>query len=267
MVCPGQLSVQIEGVMKGTKEWFATWFDTDEYHTLYGDRDTKEAEDFVNKLIEYFELKPPCKILDAGCGAGRHVHSWAQQGFEAVGFDLSSNSIEKARKRAEELNLLNAQFEVHDLRKFYELEKWQERFQIVTNLFTSFGYFPEEADHIDVVRGFSQSLELGGVLILDYINTPYSAKRLVPSEVQTVESINFNIKREVKDGFFTKSISFSHSGQPAQTHTELVKAWSTEDLIELLSSVGLHVKLVFGDYKLNIYHEDSPRMILIAEKK
>ena len=50
--------------MKETKEWFANWFDTDEYHTLYGHRDSKEAEDFVNRIIKKF-LLTPCKILDA----------------------------------------------------------------------------------------------------------------------------------------------------------------------------------------------------------
>ena len=67
---------QIEVAMKGTKEWFETWFDTNEYHALYGHRDSKEADDFVKKLIDRFQLQP-CNVLDAGCGAGRHVHSWA----------------------------------------------------------------------------------------------------------------------------------------------------------------------------------------------
>ena len=266
MEIPGQLSVQIEVVMKGTKEWFATWFDTTEYHTLYGHRDSIEAEDFIKTLIEKFELKPPCQILDAGCGAGRHVHSWAKHGFEATGFDLSTNSIEIARDKAEISNLHKAQFEVHDLRKLHEIADWQGRFNILTNLFTSFGYFPVESDHKDVVKGFSHSLENGGMLILDYINSTYSAKRIVPSEVQTKDNITFNIKREIKDGFFTKTISYCLPGKPSQTHTELVKAWSPEELIALLSSVGLQVKFIYGDYQLNNYHEDSPRMILIAEK-
>ena len=251
--------------MRETKEWFATWFDTNEYHTLYGHRDSKEAGDFVNRLVDRFKLEP-YSVLDAGCGAGRHVHSWVAIGFEATGFDLSSNSIDLAREKAIELNLSSAEFEVHDLRKLHEIEKWKSGFQIVTNLFTSFGYFPVESDHKDVVRGFAYALKTDGILVLDYINTPYSLKRLVANEVQTKDNISFNIKREIKDGFFTKSITYSLPGEAAQTHTELVKAWSPEGLTELLSSVGLQVKSIFGDYDLNDYHEDSPRMILIAEK-
>jgi hypothetical protein len=137
----------------------------------------------------------------------------------------------------------------------------------VTNLFTSFGYFPVESDHKDVVMGFANALKIGGTLVLDYINTPYSKKRLIPNEVQTKDNISFIINREIRGGFFTKSITYSLPGEEPQTHTELVKAWSSEGLTELLSSVGLQVKSILGDYDLNEYHEDSPRMILIAEKK
>ena len=252
--------------MKETEDWFAVWFDTKEYHTLYGHRDAKEAEDFVKKLIEKFNLNP-CKVLDAGCGSGRHVHCWSQNGFESTGFDLSPNSIKLATAKAIEMKLENFKFEIHDLREIYKIKKWEGRFRIVTNLFTSFGYFSEEIDHKNVVKGFSHALGEEGLLVLDYINTSYSLKRLVPFEVQTKEDIQFTINRELKDGFFKKTISYNLSDNQLQTHTELVKAWSSEDLIQLLSSLGLHVKLIFGDYNLNSFHEDSPRMILIAEKK
>ena len=96
--------------MKETEDWFAVWFDTNEYQTLYGHRDAKEAEEFVKNLIEKFNLEP-CKVLDAACGAGRHVHSWAKYGFESTGFDLSPNSIKLAIKKADENGLKNFQFD------------------------------------------------------------------------------------------------------------------------------------------------------------
>jgi len=135
----------------------------------------------------------------------------------------------------------------------------------VTNLFTSFGYFPDETDHTDVVEGFANALKVGGVLVLDYINAKYSEKRLVSSETQTRDGIHFGITRKFVNGFFTKTISF-HNPTP-ESHTELVKAWSAEELSKLLTSVGLHVNNIYGDYSFTDYTEDSPRMILIAEKK
>ena len=249
--------------MKETKEWFEVWFDTDEYHTLYGHRDTNEALTFVGQLVQTLSINP-CKILDAGCGAGRHVHVWSKMGFQAHGFDLSPNSINLAIKTAYEQNL-DSKFSVLDLRKLKDQKGFKNQYDIVTNLFTSFGYFPNESEHIDVVEGFAYSLKVGGMLVLDYINAPYSKKRLVVHETIIKGNTHFEITRNFKDGFFAKTISYNDP--KSQTHTELVKAWSPQELSNLLTSVGLHVKHIYGDYSLNDYHEDSPRMILIAEKK
>ena len=250
--------------MKETKPWFEVWFDTNEYHTLYGHRDEKEAYSFIETLIENLKFSP-CKVLDAGCGSGRHVFAWAEHGFDAHGFDLSKNSIFLANKNAE--GIINASFSVLDLRKLKDNIESQGKYDIVTNLFTTFGYFPNENDHLDVVEGFSKALKNGGILVLDYINTEYSKKRMVNSESQIKDRIEFHIKRKFENGFFKKSISYTKPNGSTELHTELVKAWDSDELSELLYSVGLQVKIIKGDYDFSEYHNDSPRMILIAEKK
>ena len=265
MVCLDQRLAQIKVAMKETKAWFEEWFNTPEYHTLYGHRDEAEADDFVDSICKELELSY-CNVLDAGCGAGRHVHAWARRGYDATGFDLSKNSILKAKNRAEQRDLHNAEFHVLDLRKLKDYGPWKESYDLVTNLFTSFGYFLDEQDHIDVVKGFAHSLKDGGVLILDYLNPKYSEARLVASEVVVKKDLEFQISRKIENGFFTKTISYTSPDLEECSHTELVKAWSVSELSELLSSVGLQVKSVVGDYDFSEYSEDTPRMILIAEK-
>ena len=250
--------------MKEIKPWFEVWFDTIEYHTLYGHRDEKEAYSFIESLIENLSCSP-CKVLDAGCGTGRHVFAWAKHGFDTHGFDLSKNSIFLAKKNAELID--NASFSVLDLRKLKDNIECHGKYDIVTNLFTSFGYFPNENDHSDVVEGFAKALKNGGVLVMDYINTEYSKKRMVSSETQIRDRIEFHIERKFENGFFKKSISYTKLNGSNELHTELVKAWDSDELSELLFSVGLHVKTIKGDYDFSEYHYDSPRMILIAEKK
>ena len=252
--------------MRETNEWFALWFNTPEYHTLYGHRDENEAREFINNLISKF-FPNPCRVLDAGCGAGRHVHSWSLKGFDAVGFDLSNNSIESAIKRARDLGVAsNSSFEVLDLRDLKDSLIHESSFDVVTNLFTSFGYFPEKQDHIDVVKGFAHALKTGGTLVFDYLNATYSAVRIVESETVTKSNVQFNINRKLENGFFKKTISYLNNNGKNETHTELVKAWSLQELTELLSSVGLQFKTVLGDYDLSEYQSDSPRLLIIAEK-
>jgi ubiquinone/menaquinone biosynthesis C-methylase UbiE len=51
-------------------EWFKDWFDSPYYHILYKNRDHQEAEQFVNKLIEFLNPSKGSSILDVACGKG-----------------------------------------------------------------------------------------------------------------------------------------------------------------------------------------------------
>tara|TARA_Y100001954_G_C15809993_1_gene604662 strand:- start:2589 stop:3341 length:753 start_codon:yes stop_codon:yes gene_type:complete len=250
--------------MKETKPWFEVWFDTNEYHVLYGHRDEKEANIFIEALIQNLQLTP-CKVLDTCCGSGRHVFSWANHGFDAHGFDLSQNSISKANARGKSIK--NVSFSNLDLRKLKDHIESKESYDIVTNLFTSFGYFQNENDHSDVIKGFLYVLKSGGILILDYINSAFSKKNMIASEIQIRNDIEFHIERKFKNGFFMKSVSYTKSNGRKEIHTELVKSWESNDLCELLSSLGFKVKTIKGDYDFSEYHDESPRMIIIAEKQ
>ena len=48
------------------------WFDTKFYHILYKNRDYKEAELFIENLIDKLKIKKNSKVLDLACGRGRH---------------------------------------------------------------------------------------------------------------------------------------------------------------------------------------------------
>jgi len=52
---------------------------------------------FVNK-IEYLKYKKVKNILDAGCGDGRNLSAFAQEGFDVMGFDVSSLAIKKCNR-------------------------------------------------------------------------------------------------------------------------------------------------------------------------
>ena len=249
---------------KTNNEWFAKWFDTKEYHILYGDRDDNEAGELVERLHDKYGGKLTT-ILDAGCGAGRHVLAWSKLGYSVKGFDLSPESIEIAKNKSRKQDL-EAEFKILDMRALLAEKEWSGAFDLVTNLFTSFGYFENKEDHENVVRGFSHALCPGGLLVMDYLNVNYSKINMVPEE--TIEKGNhvFTIKRRLFDGYFQKSISYFDEKGGRQTHIEQVRAWTSTELIELLLNFGLRVDNVYGDYELGEHTDDSPRCILVATK-
>ena len=249
---------------KTNNEWFERWFDTKEYHILYGDRDDNEAGVLVEKLHEKYGGNLT-HILDAGCGAGRHVLAWSKLGYTVKGFDLSPESIETAKLKSRKLNL-SAEFKILDMRSLLAEKEWAGAFDLVTNLFTSFGYFENTEDHENVVQGFAHALIPGGLLVMDYLNFNYSKTNMVPEETIEKGDHVFTIKRRLFDGYFQKSISYSDETGGRQTHIEQVRAWTATELIEMLLNFGLQVDNVYGDYELGEHTNISPRCILVARK-
>jgi len=239
---------------KSTENWFASWFDTPYYHILYKERDEAEAQHFMDNLTHYLNLPEDAKILDLACGKGRHSMYLNTLGFDVTGADLSENSIAEASVAAND----KLHFKVHDMRLPFE-----EKFDAVFNLFTSFGYFENDEDNLTTLKAIHDSLSEYGFAVIDFMNANYVINNLVPEEVKTVEGIDFHIKRYVKDHHIYKEIDFEDKGQKFH-FTEKVKALTLSDFEQMMEEAGIYLLDVFGDYKLRkFYKNDSERLIMI----
>ncbi len=241
------------------EEWFASWFDTEWYHILYKDRDLKEAKQFISRLVEELALPISSRLLDAACGAGRHSLQLNSYGYKVHGFDLSTESINKA-KAYENPNL---EFSVADLRTFSS----KDSFDAIFSFFTSFGYFENHSDSIDVLNSFRKVLAPGGIVLIDFMNSSKNIANLVSSEVKSVDEIDFKITREVLDSRIVKSIEFEDKGKKHSFY-EKVSAYTLEDFENMLDEAGLAIKKLYGSYLLDDFSEDSSsRLIILAEQK
>jgi SAM-dependent methyltransferase len=241
-------------------EWFASWFDSPHYHQLYAHRDEAEAARFIDALVARVRPREGARVLDLGCGAGRHARRLAAKGFKVTGIDLSASSIAEAKK-SERPHL---RFRRQDMRAPFG----NRSFDYVFNLFTSFGYFEEDREHEAVVRNMAQALSDGGRLVLDYLNAHYAEAHLTPSEEQVLDGTVCRISRWVDDRFFVKRIVLDdgRAGAPAQ-HVERVARFTLRDFDRMFATSGLTIEEIYGDYQLGAFHaETSPRLILVARK-
>ena len=243
-----------ENQLKSTENWYTSWFDTPYYHILYKDRNYREAQVFMDNLSHYLNLPEKAKVLDLACGKGRHSIYLNQLGFTVLGADLSENSIAEANKNTNE----TLHFKVHDMR-----EPFEEKFDAIFNLFTSFGYFENDEDNLTTLKAIKESLSEYGFAVIDFMNVAQVLETLVPEETKTVEGIDFHIKRYLKDGHIYKEIDFEDKGQKFH-FTEKVKALTLRDFEELMEEAGIYLLDIFGDYKLKKFHKtDSERLIMI----
>jgi SAM-dependent methyltransferase len=240
------------------QEWFKNWFDSPYYPVLYNHRNMQEAQQFIDKLVSFLldkqHITQNCTWLDTACGAGRHAIYLAQKGFQVTGTDLSPNSIAKAIINSQ--GLPNVRFSVLDIRI-----PLHEYFDVVSNLFTSFGYFEEDKDNFQVLKNLvTQSKNL---VVLDYFNADYVVKNLVTEEQMQKQGIIFYIKREIIQNTVLKTISFEDKGI-AYTYQEQVKLYTPKQLTDFFEQAGAEVIAQWGNYNMNT---EGNRCIIVTKVK
>ncbi|PZD77028.1 bifunctional 2-polyprenyl-6-hydroxyphenol methylase/3-demethylubiquinol 3-O-methyltransferase UbiG [Mesonia sp. K7] len=241
---------------KEPSKWYASWFNTPYYHILYKDRDYAEAQLFMRNLTKFLKLPQHSTILDLACGKGRHSVYLHELGYDVTGVDLSENSIASA-KAYEKPGL---HFEVHDMSV-----PMVQAFDLVVNLFTSFGYFENEEDNYNTIKAIKQNLKPNGFGVIDFMNVKKVMNNLVAQETKTVGNIDFHIRRSIENGFIYKEINFEDNQQNF-SFTEKVKALCLEDFKSYFEQAGITLKHTFGDYHLNNFEEESSdRLILVFQ--
>jgi SAM-dependent methyltransferase len=239
-------------------KWYESWFDSPYYHILYEHRDATEARQLIDRLLDFLQPPPGAQVLDVACGRGRHAVYLNSKGFDVTGFDLSEQNI--AFDRRFESPTLH--FFIHDMRRIFR----RDAFDVVLNLFSSFGYFETEQEHADALASHGAALRSGGRLVLDYMNSDYIAGCMKEHESKTVEGITFHISRCLEKEFVVKSIAFTAGGRP-QRFAEKLRLFSLDDFERMLGQTGLRLERVFGNYRLEPFAaQTSERMILVAAK-
>jgi hypothetical protein len=140
---------------------------------------------------------------------------------------------------------------------------YHKQFDAVFNLFTSFGYFEDDADNLKTIEAIKADLNADGFGVIDFMNSEFVIDNLVPEEVKTVDGIDFNLKRYVENGYIIKDITFTADGK-VYHFKERVRGFTLADFEELFEQAGVYLLDVFGDYKLRKFSaKTSERLIMI----
>lgn len=241
------------------KEWFSSWFDTPYYHTLYKNRDYEEASLFIDNVSNFLKIKQSTVCWDLCCGKGRHSIYLNKKGFRVIGTDLSEQSICEANESANE----TLEFYQHDMRKLFRTNY----FEVVFNLFTSFGYFEKIEDDLHVFDSVQKALKSNGLFVFDYLNSEYVKSMIVERDSKTIDGITFNISKKIENNTIIKSIDFTDKGESFHFE-ERVKLFDKTYFEDLAKECNLTILNTFGNYQLQEFDVNiSPRLILVLQKK
>ncbi len=130
----------------------------------------------IDFLVDALGLEPGMRVLDVGCGPGRHSLELARRGIVAHGIDLSGTFVELARQAATPDNL-PATFEVADVRYFDTAGNFDALICLCQGGFGLLG----GAEDSDLLRGFASHCAPGGRISISAFSA-YFAVRWIESD-------------------------------------------------------------------------------------
>lgn len=243
--------------------WYRDWFRDSNYLTVYQHRDTQEAEHMLALIEQIIGDKKDARILDIGCGSGRHSLSLAKLGYSHItGIDLSPTLLEVARQAAAEEGL-HIRFEQHDMRDIPN--EWQ--FDVVINLFTSFGYFETDQENQEVIEGMSRVLVAGGWLVMDFFNSNWLRHNLISHDERIMpDGRRLEQARWIEKGRVEKRLLLRSTSEAVE-FVESVRMFTLEDFRRMFAESGLRIKHLFGGYDGSEFNEStSQRLIMFAQR-
>lgn len=236
-------------------DWFEEWFGED-YLSIYEHRDETEAEHAIELVGGFMAGREIRSVLDLGCGAGRHSKVLCERWW-TVGLDLSAALLKIARRESPEAPYVRA-----DMR---ELPFASESFDLVVNLFTSFGYFEDDRESERVLSCLCSVLRRGGTLVIDFLNAARVRRELIPYDERVANEITIEQSRAISpdDRFVEKTIRLRGGDKE---YIERVRLLTAVDLERMLKAAGFNVVARVGDYGGGDWSEASPRTILFARR-
>jgi len=251
------------------KQWYEKLFEN------YGEKYDKEIFtqgtigecDFIEKELNFDKS---LKILDVGCGTGRHSIELSNRGYLITGIDLSEAQLEKAREKAK-VNNLDIHFLKHDARNL----PFENQFDVAIMLCE--GGFPlMETDEMnfEILKNVAKSLKPSAKFIFTTLNglfpiyhsiNDFHGANIQDGAHYKSETFNLMTFRDFNITTFTDDDGNEHKLECNERY------YVPSEITWLLKSLGFKKIEIFGA-KIGAYSRDDMlrtedyEMLVVAEK-
>lgn len=229
---------------------------------LFNQQRQSRARAEVDRVEKLLQIEEQARILDLCCGSGRHSLELSQRGFDVVGVDRTTAYIEKARLEAEKRGL-DAAFVVGDMREYCA----PNSFDIVMNLFGSFGYFEDPGDDRKVLENMYASLRAGGRFLIETQGKEILARDFQEKDWGEEGDLLVLSEKKVSQNWGcieTRWIVIR--GTERFEHQVSVRSYSAVELSSLLASCGFPKVRVYGSLDGTKYDQAAQRLVVVGYK-
>jgi SAM-dependent methyltransferase len=213
---------------------------------------TKGTVQEVDHIVDALGLSAGDRVLDVGCGPGRHAHELARRGIAVHGIDISNRFVEIARAEAPD----GATFERLDARSL----PFDGEFDAVVCLCQgAFGLMTASGEDDVVVDGMARALRPGGRLALSAFSSYFVVKYHDEATFDADTGVSHE-RTEIR----------SEAGTP-KTVDLWTGCYTPRELRLLLSSHGFDVESVSsvepGAYGSEAPSIESPEFLVVAVRR
>jgi SAM-dependent methyltransferase len=247
-----------------SSEWPVAFFDEDYlriYRPMLDAARTARDLEFIDWALA---LEPGARVLDLGCGIGRHAIGVARRGHRVTGLDFNAHYLAIAAAEAQAAGL-TVTWRQGDMREL----PFDGEFDAVYSFFTSFGYY-SDSENERVLAGVARALRPGGRFLIDMVNRD----RFLTHPQQRVwnqredgsllmEEMDLDL---VTSRVTSRQILIEPQGGPRVTKEFTLRAYTCAELGALLARHGLEVAGVWGSAEREPYSSESRRLIVMARR-
>jgi SAM-dependent methyltransferase len=247
-----------------SESWWERFYGED-YLRIYApflsaEKTAQEVQD-IQLLLN---LPRGSRILDLGCGYGRHALPLTQRDYQVTGLDLSEKLLHIAQTSAVEQGV-QVRWMHGDMRSL----PFEEEFDAVTNLFTSFGYFADEEENLQVLEQVHKALKPGGLFLVDTVHQPKVLHSFTPHGIVryddgliVLEEKHINVHSMRNEVHITLVFP---DGQCTE-YDESIRLYTLPELSHMLAEAGLQVLASHGGLNRSPLSMDS-RLVVMSQKK
>lgn len=229
---------------------------------LFDEQRQANAAAELDHAAHLLQLRPGERILDLCCGTGRHSLELARRGYAVVGVDRTVSFIEKAQNQAREAQLA-VDFVVSDMQAYCQ----PGSFDVVLNLFGSFGYFADPEDDRQVVRNMFATLRPGGRFLIETMGKEIAARGFQEREwSEQGDTLVLAERKAVQHWSRIQTRWIVIKGQERVEHHVSVRSYSAVELSALLVDGGFGMVQVYGNLAGRAYDHEAQRLVVVGTR-
>jgi len=220
---------------------------------------TKYTKEEIEFLLKELNLPVGSKILDVGCGVGRHSIELAKRGYKVVGIDISQRMIEKARKRAQEEGVEVVFIKV-DATEYKCFEEFDAVICLCEGAFSLIGSNDDPLEHdLMILKNIYDSLKPGGKVVLTALSAlsriKNASNEMINKGIFDPDTMTFLEEIETPDG---------------ERISVIERVYAPTELHIMFRMIGFNIKAVWGGtagrWRKRKVDLDDIETMVIAEK-